>query len=403
MLSSREQGPYRLSVGGSRVLREGGHKMSKVALVRCESYDRAEVRASAQRGIDLLGGAGLFAAPGEKILLKPNWVMAVPPERHATTHPSVLRAVCEIFQEAGAVLSYGDSPGRGAAEDETLEAAKATGCLDAVAGLGIPLADFIHGREVSAGSRTFYIANGALDCDGIISLPKLKTQQFLKLTGAVKNQFGCIPGRRKGAYHRELQKPADFARMLIDLNMLLKPRLYIMDGIIAMEGNGPMSGDPKKMNVLLFSSDPIALDATVCRLVDVNPEYSYTVTLGKQAGHGTYISDEITLLGDALDSFIARNFNINRNPIGNVRGSDAFSLGNDSGVQKPHIDEEKCLRCGDCIDVCPISPKALSWRGAEKENPPVYDYDRCIRCYCCQELCRHGAISIVEPTSAVGV
>ena len=372
--------------------------MSKVALIRCESYEQAEVSASVQRGVDLLGGAGGFVSPGEKILLKPNWIMAVPPERHATTHPTVFRAVCEIFRAAGADLCFGDSPGRGSTEDEALEAAKATGFLDVSTALDVPLADFIHGREVDTGTQEFYIANGALDCDGIISLPKLKTQGFLKLTGAVKNQMGCIPGRRKGAYHQKLHKPADFARMLIDLNMFLKPRLYIMDGIVGMEGNGPMSGDPKKMNVLLLSSDPIALDATVCRLVDLNPEYSYTVSLGMQAGHGTYLSDEITLLGDGIDSFISRDFNINRDPISNVRGAGVFSFGNDAGVPKPYIAEEKCLRCGVCIDMCPISPKALEWPGGDKGKSPVYDYSRCIRCFCCQEFCPHGAILIKEPT-----
>ncbi|MCL2165910.1 MAG: DUF362 domain-containing protein [Clostridiales bacterium] len=371
--------------------------MSKVALVRCESYDCAEVKAAVQRGIDLLGGAGAFVQSGETILLKPNWIMAVPPERCATTHPAVFQAVCEILQSAGAQLSYGDSPGRGTTEEEALEAARATGFLDVAAALDIPLADFIQGRTIQTAAREFYIANGALDCDGIVSLPKLKTQGFLKLTGAVKNQFGCIPGRRKGAYHQELQRPADFARMLIDLNMFLKPRLYIMDGIIAMEGNGPMNGDPKKMNLLLLSSDPVALDATVCRIVDVEPAYSYTVSLGMQAGHGTYVSEEITLLGDALESFVAYDFKINRNPISNVRGAGVFSRDNDAGVPKPYIVEENCRRCGVCIDMCPVSPKALGWRDNDQTQAPAYDYSRCIRCFCCQELCPHGAVFIREP------
>ena len=368
--------------------------MSKVALVRCESYNYAEVKASVQRGIDLLGGAGEFVAPGEKILLKPNWIMAVPPERCATTHPTVFKAVCEIFLATGAQLCYGDSPGRGSTEDEALEAARATGFWDVGAALDVPLADFLHGREIKTGSREFFIANGALDCDGIISLPKLKTQGFLKLTGAVKNQMGCIPGRRKGAYHRQLQRPADFARMLIDLNMFLKPRLYIMDGVMAMEGNGPMNGDPKKMNVLLISSDPIALDATVCRLVDIRPEYSFTVSLGMQAGHGTYLSSDITLLGDPLDSFIARDFKINRNPISNVRMEGIVSFESETGASTPYIVGEKCLSCGVCIDMCPVSPKAVGWRDNDETQPPEYDYSRCIRCFCCQEFCPHGAIYI---------
>ena len=373
--------------------------MSKVALIRCESYDHAELKACLQRGIDLLGGAGEFVTPGEKILLKPNWIMAVPPERCATTHPAVFRAVCEIFLDQGVKLCYGDSPGHGTTEDEALEAARVTGFWDIAASLDIPLADFLHERKVKTDSQEFFIANGALDCDGIISLPKLKTQGFLKLTGAVKNQMGCIPGRRKGAYHSQLQRPADFARMLIDLNKFLNPRLYIMDGIMAMEGNGPMNGDPKKMNLLLLSPDPVALDATVCRLVDVNPEYSYTVSLGMKAGHGTYKSSEITLLGDPLESFIARDFNINRNPISNIRGEGVFSFDNDAGVSRPYIADENCRRCGICIDICPISPKAVDWKDNDRTRPPAHDYSRCIRCFCCQEMCPHGAIVIQAPRS----
>ncbi len=74
--------------------------------------------------------------------------------------------------------------------------------------------------------------------------------------------------------------------MLVDINLWKKPRLFIMDGIIGMDGNGPMNGDPIRMNVLLFSDDPIALDAAVCRMIDLNPEYSFTITEGEKSGTG---------------------------------------------------------------------------------------------------------------------
>jgi uncharacterized protein (DUF362 family)/Pyruvate/2-oxoacid:ferredoxin oxidoreductase delta subunit len=385
--------------------------MSDVAIIRCGSYDQDEVRGAVKRGVELLGGAGAFVKKGEKILLKPNWIMAVPPERCATTHPAVFSAVCELFLAAGADLCYGDSPGAGAAESAALEAATTTGTWEIANRLGIPLADFINGQEIKTTSffepREFYIAKGALDCDGIISLPKLKTQGFLKLTGAVKNQFGCIVGRRKGAYHAQIHKPADFARMLLDLNAFLKPRLYIMDGVMAMEGNGPMNGDPKKMNVILLSADPIALDATVCRLVDLRPEYSYTVALGMQAGLGVYLSEDIRLLGDPLEEFISADFNIGREPISNLSGADGrIPRSGEQERSRPFIDEGKCKSCGVCVDMCPIVPKALSWDelsnesgdssagAAQHKQAPSYDYSRCIRCYCCQEFCPHGAIEI---------
>lgn len=99
----------------------------------------------------------------------------------------------------------------------------------------------------------------------------MKTHEFQRVTGAVKNQFGCIPGKLKGEFHVKVPGPYEFAKMLVDLNLYINPRLYIMDGIFAMEGNGPRGGSPRKMDVLLFSRDPIALDATVCRLMNLDP------------------------------------------------------------------------------------------------------------------------------------
>lgn len=109
--------------------------------------------------------------------------------------------------------------------------------------LGIHLADFQNGKEIyfeeGKQNKKFIIAKGVLDADGIISLPKLKTHGYAKMTGCIKNQFGCIPGKLKGEFHVKLPDVNDFARMLVDLNKLVKPKLYIMDGIIAMDGNGP--------------------------------------------------------------------------------------------------------------------------------------------------------------------
>jgi uncharacterized protein (DUF362 family)/ferredoxin len=372
--------------------------MSKVVLIRCESYDEQAVKAAVQKGIGLLGGAAQFARPNEKILLKPNWIVAAPPEKCATTHPAVFRAVCEVFQQTGARLSYGDSPGHTTPEN----AAHKTGFEKVASGLGIPLADFQGGRQIvfeqAVQNRIFTFANGVLESDGLISLPKLKTQQFLKLTGAVKNQFGCIPGMLKGEYHVKLPRPADFAQMLVDINSYLKPRLFIMDGIVAMDGNGPMSGDPIKMNVLLFSADPIALDATVCRIIDVNPEYSFTVTRGAASGLGTYAESEIELLGDPIDSFKNPRFNVNREPLSNVRiGGGFVKAVNNIIIPRPYITESLCRKCGVCVKMCPVEPKALDFHDGDKSRAPTYKYDRCIHCFCCQEVCPEGAIKIKNP------
>ncbi len=373
--------------------------MPKVVLVNCESYDYDQVKGSVQKGINLLGGPSAFAKPGEKILLKPNWVVAVPPEKCVTTHPAVFRAVCEVFNDTGVNLTYGDSPSYQSPE----VAAQKTGFAEVAAKLGIPMADFRNGKEIffqeALQNKKFTIANGVLECDGLISLPKLKTHGFLKLTGSVKNQFGCVPGLLKGEFHAKLPNPADFAKMLVDLNSFIKPRLYIMDGIIAMEGNGPMSGDPRKMNVLLFSADPIALDATVCRIINVNPEFSYTITYGKEAGLGTYQENEIELLGESIKTFQAPDFKVNRDLQKNFSGRGKVArLINNAIVSKPNISKNKCLKCGVCVNMCPVNPKAVDWHNkSDKSNPPSYKYNLCIRCYCCQEVCPEGAIELKKP------
>ncbi|HEX2945894.1 MAG TPA: DUF362 domain-containing protein [Clostridia bacterium] len=372
--------------------------MSKVALVKCNTYEYNEVKAAVKKGIDLIGGPSAFANAGEKILLKPNWILAVAPDRAATTHPAVFKAVAEVFKSAGASLSYGDSPAFGSPES----AAKKTGCADAANDLGIPLADFGNGKEVTfkeaIQNKKLIIANGVLESDGLISLPKLKTHGFLKLTGSIKNQFGCIPGMLKGEFHVKLPNPSDFAKMLIDINSFIKPRLFIMDGVIGMEGNGPMNGNPVKMGLLMFSSDPVALDATVCRIIGVNPEYSLTVKYGKEAGLGTYSEKEIELVGDPVDSFKNLKFKVDREPIKSLRtGGGIMRLVNGAIVPKPYIVKDKCKKCGVCVKMCPVNPKAVNWLDNNRDNPPTHRYDQCIRCYCCQELCPEGAIEIKKP------
>ncbi|WP_265443199.1 DUF362 domain-containing protein [Acetivibrio straminisolvens] len=372
--------------------------MSKVALIRCESYDYNAVKSAVKRGLDLIGGPHKFAAPDEKILLKPNLVTADPPERCSTTHPSVFKAVAELFMEAGITnLAYGDSPGI----HKPITAARKAGLEKAANELGIKFADFSEGKEVffenAIQNKKFIIANGVLESNGIISLPKLKTHGFARMTGCVKNQFGCVPGPLKGEFHARIPSMIDFSKMLVDLNVYLKPRLFVMDGIMAMEGNGPRGGTPKKMNAILISSDPIALDATVCRMINLNPEFVPTIVFGKESGLGTYNENEIEIVGDDIQSFITPDFDVRREPVKPFKPGGVIQFFRNSIVPKPYIKKPKCIKCGVCVNVCPVKPKALGWRNNNKKEAPTYTYRRCIRCYCCQELCPESAIHIKVP------
>lgn len=370
---------------------------SIVALVRCQTYDPESVDNAVTKGLNLLGGPKTFMEPGEQLLLKPNLLAADPPEKNSTTHPEVFRAVSRYLQDAGARLVYGDSP----AAHRPLGAARKSGIAAVAENFDIPLVDMSQGQIVSFPDgnliKQFEIATGVYQADGIINLPKMKTHALTRMTGAVKNLFGCIPGVLKAEFHARLQNEDLFSQMLLDLNRLLKPRLHIMDGITAMEGNGPRNGTGRAVNVILLSTDPVALDATAARIMHLSPDLVPTIKWARDWQFGQV--DNIEIVGDPLLDFIIKDFVVNRH-----KGSTART---DSGVvfrffknwimPRPVIESEKCTRCGTCVNICPIDPKVVNWRDGDHSTPPSYEYDRCIRCYCCQETCPAEAIHVHVP------
>lgn len=371
--------------------------MVKVAVVRCENYEYSSVLDAVERGISLIGGAESFVKAGEKILLKPNLLTSETPEKCVTTHPSVFKAVAEVILRQEVKLSYGDSPAMVTPE----AAARVSGIAAAAEELEIPMADFNKGEEVyfeeGIQNKKLTLARGVLESDGLVSIAKLKTHAFAKMTGAIKNQFGCVPGKLKGEFHVKLPDVNEFSKMLVDINRYIKPRLYVMDGIMAMEGNGPRGGTPKRMNLLLFSSDPVALDATVCRIVRLNPEFVPTTVHGMEGGLGTHRSDEIDLVGDPIDSFIDETYDVKREPLKPFRKFAVLRHIRNIVLPKPNINLEKCVKCGVCVQMCPVEGKAVNWRNGDRTNPPQYEYGKCIRCFCCQELCPESAIDVKVP------
>jgi len=367
---------------------------SKVAVIACHSYDDDAVLEAVRQGIKLLGGAKQFLSSGEKALLKPNVLRGSDPGRCISTHPSILKAAAKVFLQVSSEITYGDSPGSDGVAAH-MSRAQLSSAADEI---GLSLADFEHGREItfrdSPFTKKFPLANGVLASEALISLCKLKTHMLTRITGAVKNQFGCIPGSAKKGYHIKMPDSHDFSRMLVSLTLALKPRLYIMDGIMAMEGNGPGGGDPVAMNVLLFSQDPVALDATACTLLELSPEHVPTMKPGRDWGLGTFMSDEIEIVGDSIDGLRNGDFNISRGPLNNPIPRGIVSFIKNFITSRPVIDEHKCKICGICVEACPVSPKAVDWHNGKRGIPPSYRYGRCIRCFCCQELCPEAAISV---------
>ncbi|MBN1916475.1 MAG: DUF362 domain-containing protein [Verrucomicrobia bacterium] len=373
-----------------------------VAIVRCDQYTHDALRAAIRRGFDLLGGAARFIRHGESILLKPNMLAADLPERCVTTHPTVLGAAIQCCREAGARVAVGDSP----ALSRQSTVARTSGLGEAAAAYGVEMTDFSAARTVSfregVQNKQFTVAGAALEADGIINLCKLKTHGLTRLTGAVKNVFGCVVGLEKAKFHMRLPDPDLFGRMLVDLVRLLKPRLHIMDAVMAMEGNGPRGGQPRHVGLLLMSADPVALDATASRLIGLDPAFVPTNAAGEAAGLGVMQADLIEIVGERLADVAVKGFDVvaKRPSIMPKRG--IMRLLRDHVVPRPVIVPERCIRCGQCVDVCPTDPKSVDWADGEggapdRTRPPRHHYPTCIRCYCCQELCPESAIVIKTP------
>lgn len=388
---------------------------AKVALVCCETYEETAVYQAMKKGMDLLGGIRRFVRPDEKILVKPNFLSAAEADQAVTTHPAVMRGMFRILQEAGCTdVLYGDSPGHGS-------------CRSVAARIGVDTGEQYGARmaemseevlvkfEEGMTAREFHFAKEVTEADAIINLCKMKTHMLERVTGAVKNLYGLICGYRKAAGHVKYANATVFARALADIHRCVKPRLHVMDGIVAMEGNGPGSGDPVPMKVLLFSEDPVALDTVFCSLVYLNPESVPTNTQGAAMGIGIMDEERIAVLvpkadrkgREALDAeadmetltvkeavqrFGNPAFDVDRQGTKKSFLS-SFSEFMTSISRRPVIDRERCIKCGICVNHCPVPGKAVDFKRG-KNHPPVYDYDKCIRCYCCQEMCPQSAIHV---------
>ena len=374
---------------------------SKVVLLYCDSYKEEMVYKKIRRGFELLGGPGRFFREDEKILLKLNLVRGAAPERAVTTNPAVASASAGVLYEAGyKYLSAGDSSGFGS----SVKIMEELGLAAPFKKYGVKMADFKSGRKVgfSQGlhAKEFIISDDVIETDALVSVCKMKTHALEYITGAVKNQYGCVQGLNKAKGHTVYPSQESFARMLVDLNLFLKPRFYIMDGITAMEGNGPTSGDPVPMNVILMGTDPVAIDSVFCNLIDLPPENVPTNVYGRQMGLGTYLEDEIEIITESGTVSFAEAAEKYGNPGFNVirtkhtsRGLMGFITRLNRLKRKPKIDAALCRKCGVCVEVCPVDGKALSFRNG-RTSPPVYDYKKCIRCFCCQEMCPHKAIYV---------
>lgn len=362
--------------------------MLKVALEKVESYDIAKVKAGLAALLEHLGGIEAFVRPGERVLLKPNMLSAKPPEAAVTTHPAVLHAVIELVQSAGGVALVGDSPGFG-----TLRSvAKRSGMLAVVEATGAELVEFAETRAVTAHGqfRRFEVAAAYLDADKIINLPKLKTHEMMTLTCGVKNLFGILVGAAKPAWHLQAGFDRDlFARVLLEIYQLRPPDLTIVDAITAMEGDGPASGDPCHVGLLMAGVNAVAIDVIAAEIAGIPKKFLFVERQAEKLGLQGSDRSAIDVVGIDLSALQLRPFKLP--PVSDVEfGLPRFiknGLRNHLTTRPVQI-KSRCVLCGICVKGCP--PGVIKTVGKKLE----FDYRRCIRCFCCRELCPEAALAV---------
>lgn len=367
--------------------------MSKVSIIKCSDYDKTTIYNSVKEAVERAGGMEFVR--GKNVLLKPNLLAPSKPEQSVTTHPEVVRAAIKLAFENGALtVAVGDSPGIGT-QDIIYNM---TGIKKVVEEEGAVIANFREKIELENHDgklvKKFELAKAIEDADVVISIAKLKTHGMTYYTGAMKNLFGTVPGILKPQFHYKFPDKSDFADMIVDLNIALKPDFAIIDGVMGMEGNGPRNGNPRFIGVIMASKDLTALDATACRVVGIEPENILIIKRGAERKTGKIREDEIEICGESIESVAVKNFRQV------TREKDLLSLlpvklpkflnniVKEILLPKPYFIHKKCILCNECVKVCPVQPKAL-----ENRDKKIYiDRKKCIRCFCCQEMCPVGAI-----------
>jgi len=368
---------------------------TRVSTALADSYQPAVVRRSLADLLQPLGGMENFVSRGDVVLIKPNFLLSKAVAKAVTTHPEVILAVGEAALNAGAAkVLVGDSPGFGSG----LGVARKIGLSAPARETGLELLDFNRAAVVENPDgiryKRFELERTALEVDKIINLAKVKTHQQMFLTLAVKNMFGCVVGVRKGAWHFEAGRDAEiFATMLLDLHYRLRPALNILDGITMMEGNGPGSGDPRHLGLLMASVDAVALDRTMCEVLSLPLDRFHTHEAARILDVG--IHDPALIEHVGADPAAHKITGVSHPLMGHV--GDFYSprwaqrLTRRLVEVRPVVDKKTCTGCGICHQQCPADAIEMLPSGERKTAriiPPT-----CIHCYCCQEVCPEGAIS----------
>lgn len=373
--------------------------MKNVALRSCNDYRYEEVKSAMTILLNDLGGLEKYIKRNSTVFIKLNLLMKKKPHEVTTTHPIILKVLAEELIKLQCNIIVGDSPGGPYTQSSLKGVYKTCGIEEVCNELGITLN--YDTSQIKVENRNgkilkyMNIIKPITEVDHVINVCKLKTHMMATFTGGVKNLFGVIPGVSKAEYHFKMPEIKDFTQALVDICEYVNPTLTIMDGVIGMEGEGPSAGTPRKVGVILGSTNPYAIDVVACKIINLNPLEVPTVQRSIERNLILKDFKDINILGESIEDKIIVDYKIpTTKSISFLRGKVPRNIElfiNKKLTGKPIVMPNKCIGCGECSRVCP--PKVI----AMKNKLPNIDLNLCIRCFCCHELCPKKAIKIKKP------
>ena len=364
----------------------------KVSIVKVDDYDRSNIHAGVRRGIELLGGLKTVVKPGDRVFVKVNHLSpSSPPERGIVTHPVFVGAVLELLKEVCTDITVGDD-----IDSEATDGFQVSGIRQMCQEAGVRLinlreAGFVETKCNGIMLGRIYLSKIVLDADVIINLPKLKTHSLTIFTGGIKNMYGAIPHGHRTRFHYEYTRSEDFGQMLTDVFSAIPPQLTIMDGVMAMEGEGPSSGNPRRLGIIIASKDTVALDAVATKIIGLDPASICTTRYSRDRGLGVGNLQDIEVVGEKIEDVAAPDFKLpasySRLIVRNLPSFLSKFLLSQMSI-KTRLVEKLCTGCFECEEICPAA--AISKVG-EKVR---INRDICIQCMCCHEVCRFNAIML---------
>ncbi len=367
---------------------------AKVSIVRAHDYDYAEVHAAVEKGVELIGGLAKIVPPGSKVFVKINHLSPPSPaEKGLVTHPVFVEVVLDLLKKVGADITVGDDIQSASGDGFQVSGFRQMCERAGVRLINLKETGFVETVCNGHFLEKIYLSKTLLDADVIINLPKLKTHSLCIFTGGVKNFYGIIPIGLRRKFHAQYIRNEDFSQMLTDIFSVARPQLTIMDGIIAMEGEGPAAGSLRKLGVILASQDTVAVDAVTTKIIGLNPLDIYTTRYSDERGLGVGNVQNIEVIGEGIDDVTVPDFKPPSSAVSMLtrrvpRGLPRFILRQLS--TKPSVIERLCSGCSECKKICPVGAMSVNSETAK------IDHGMCIECMCCHEVCRFDAIVLKQ-------